>query len=210
MSYKITVDQLKAITGTSATILEPYVDRINSPSVQSRYEVDTRLRMAMFIAQVCEESGCFKKTEENLNYSAKRITEVWPKRFPTLDSAKPYANNPEALANKVYSGRGGNGDEASGDGYRYRGRGLIQLTFKLTYQKFLDYLKWKPLDDEFLEWCLTVEGAVESAMWYFKTANINAYADRGDIEGATKAINGGQTNIAQRKIYYQKSLANLK
>ncbi len=93
-----------------------------------RFAIDTPQRMAAFLAQVAHESAETACLEENLNYSARRLMAVWPKRFPTLAEAQPYARNPQNLANRVYSGRGGNGDAASGDGWRYRGRGLFQLT----------------------------------------------------------------------------------
>jgi putative chitinase len=100
-----------------------------------RYEINTNNRIAAFLAQTGYESGQFNRVVENLNYStAKRLMAVRPKRFPTEDSARPYANNPEELANFVYAGRLGNGNTASGDGFRYHGRGLIQLTGRSNYQ----------------------------------------------------------------------------
>ena len=106
----------------------------------NEFEINTPLREAAFLAQTAHESQNFTRLVENLNYSAKRLTQVWPKRFPTLDKAQPYANNPEKLANFTYANRNGNGSEASGDGWKYRGRGFIQITGRANYKACSDGL----------------------------------------------------------------------
>lgn len=157
-------------------------------------------RIAMFIAQTAHESGGFKYLIESLNMSAKRICQVWPSRFPNEVSAAPYAYNPPKLANKVYSNRMGNGDEASGEGFKYRGRGVIQLTGKDNYTAFARSLKI-PLENVpgFLE---TDEGACESAGWFWNARKLNVYSDNEDIETVTRKINGGTIGLKERTMLF--------
>jgi putative chitinase len=157
-------------------------------------------RIAMFIAQVSHESMGFRTVIEVLNMTAKRICAVWPNRFPDEASAAPYANNPEKLANNVYANRMGNGTEASGEGFRYRGRGLIQVTGKSNYISFAKSVG-KTLD-EVVSYLETDEGACESAGWYWNTRNLNPLADAKDVLGVTKKINGGTTGLQDRTMLY--------
>lgn len=149
----------------------------------------TRLRLIHFLAQIAHESN-FIPREENLNYSADRLPVVWPSRFRTVADAAPYARNPEKLANKVYAGRYGNGNEASGDGWRFRGRGWVQLTFRDNYERFK--LSANP------DALLTMDGAAKSAAMYWIDKGINAHAERDDIATVTQKVNGGSNGFADR------------
>lgn len=160
------------------------------------YKLDNTNRVAAFIAQTAHESNDYTIIKENLNYSAKRLMEVWPKRFPNLSIANKYARNPEKLANYVYANRLGNGPEESGDGWKYAGKGVIQLTGKENCQKFADSINM-PLE-EIPEYLLTPEGAMASAFYFWDTNNLNSFADRKDIIGMTKVINGGTHGLDDR------------
>lgn len=172
-----------------------------------KYDIDTKNRIASFLAQCGHESGEFNRFTENLNYSAEGLCKTWPKRFPTLESAKPYARNPEKIANKVYSGRMGNGNEKSGDGWKYKGRGAIQLTGKENYTKFAKFLN-KTLD-ETVSYCETLNGSIESACYFWEINNLNIWADIPDMETLTKKINGGLTGLEDRIRHFEKSIAEL-
>ena len=168
------------------------------------YEIDTPQRVAAFIAQCAHESGGFRMLKENLNYRAVTLRKIFPKYFPTDELAAQYAGKPEMIANKVYGGRMGNGDESSGDGFRYCGRGLIQLTGKNNYMAFAESIE-TPVEDipEFLG---TFEGAVQSACWFWETNNLNQWADKGDILTLTKRINGGTIGLEDRIKHYEHAL----
>ena len=168
------------------------------------YDIDTPPRVAAFIAQCAHESGGFKFLKENLNYRAESLMRTWPSRFPSMEVAQQYAMQPEKIANKVYSSRMGNGDEASGDGAKYIGRGLIQLTGKDNYQRFAQSID-TPLE-EIPEYLSTFEGAVQSACWFWETNNLNQWADAGDILTLTKRINGGTIGLEDRKKHYAHAL----
>lgn len=180
----------------SKEILEKYEQNFKA------VEVTTPLRQAMFLAQCSHESGGFKFKVENLNYSAEALHKVFKKYFPTLAEAQKYARQPEKIANKVYANRMGNGDEKSGDGFRYRGRGYIQLTGKNNYRNFAHFQN-KELNDEFLQWCESDEGAICSALWFWHTNNLNKLADAGDIKECTKRINGGYNGLEDRTQKYE-------
>jgi putative chitinase len=153
-------------------------------------------RLAYFLAQVAHESGGATTLVEKLSYSAKRLTEVWPKRFPTLAKAQPFAKNEQKLANKVYAGRLGNGDEASGDGYRFRGRGLIQITGRSNYQTIGQIVGLDLTDDADL--AASPRHLMRIACGYWRYRKLNKFADSHDFTGLTQAINGGQTGINDR------------
>ena len=176
------------------------------PDTAKKFNITTPLRLAHFLAQCGHESGGFKAIQENLNYSADGLKKIFPKYFPG-NLSESYARNPEKIASKVYGGRMGNGDEASGDGWRYRGRGLIQTTGKANYVKLAQYIK-KTLE-ETIEYCETVEGAVESACFYWTSNNLNAIADTGDMAALTRRINGGVIGLADRLDKYKKTLEAL-
>ena len=168
------------------------------------YEIDTPERVAAWLAQTAHESGYFRFLKENLNYKAASLQKVFKKYFPTEEMAKAYEKQPAKIANRVYANRMGNGDEASGDGFRYLGRGLIQLTGKNNYTFFAASID-TPLE-EIPEYLQTFEGAVQSACWFWEQNNINALADKRDIVTMSKRINGGTIGMEDRLMKYEKCL----
>lgn len=199
--FEFTPAQLKEIIGPN-----PYLNYWHAAlsEICPEYEIDTPRRLAAFIAQCAHESAGFKFLRENLNYKAQSLMKTWPQRFPTMEIAKQYANNPEKIANKVYANRMGNRDEASGDGWRYLGRGLIQLTGKENYQWFAASLE---MDVEDLpEYMSTFEGAVQSACFFWENTGLNKEADAGDIKTMTKKINGGYIGLEDRVNHYNHAL----
>jgi putative chitinase len=181
----------------------PYIshwcDALNE--ILPEYDINTPQRVAAFIAQCAHESGGFKFLKENLNYKAASLRKVFPKYFPDDAIAAAYANKPEMIANRVYANRMGNGDEASGDGFRYCGRGLIQLTGHDNYAFFAGSLDI-PIE-EATEYLQTFEGAVQSACWFWESNNLNQWADKDDILTLTKRINGGTIGLEDRKKHYE-------
>ena len=171
------------------------------------YEINTPARMAAFIAQCAHESGGFMILTENLNYRAATLRKLFPKYFPTDALAQEYASKPnkqEAIANRIYASRMGNGPEESGDGYKYRGRGLIQLTGRDNYAWFAASLEISP--EEATEYLGTFEGAAQSACWFWETNKLNQWADKGDIVTLTKRINGGTIGLDDRIKHYEHAL----
>ena len=160
------------------------------------YDINTPLRIAHFIAQCAHESGNFAFIEENLNYRAASLMNTFKKYFPSMDIAQQYEKKPERIANRVYANRMGNGDEASGDGYKYRGRGLIQLTGKDNYTFFAGSLGI-PVE-EAAAYMGTFEGAAQSACFFWEQNKLNRFADANDVKGLTKAINGGFIGLDDR------------
>jgi putative chitinase len=198
----LTFDQLNEFfEDTNEDIIEKFVEPLNE--VMTFYEINNKQRISMFLAQVGHESGGLRTIKENLNYSADRLKVIFPKYFRGVDTA-PFAKNPQKIANRVYASRMGNGDEASGDGYRYCGRGLIQLTGKSNYEAFAKDMEW-PLE-EATEWLSTEEGAAWSAGWFWDSRELNQYADKGDILTVTKKINGGTIGLEDRKSHYEAAL----
>lgn len=174
--------------------------------------ITTPRRIAAFLGMVAEESGGFSVQQECLRYSnPARLCAVWPSRFPTQEAATPYVNNPEALADLVYAGRMGNGNAASGDGWRFRGEGLIQLTGRGMHTRFAASVG-RSLDDA-AAWMLTPPGASASACWFWTLADhkpaLNALADTWDLTGITRAINGGLTGLTARVAGCSAALAAL-
>lgn len=168
------------------------------------YEINTPQRIAAFVAQCAHESGGFTTLRENLNYRAVTLRKIFNKYFPTDECAQEYAGKQSAIANLVYANRMGNGPPESGDGYRYCGRGLIQLTGKDNYTWFAASLDITvEAAAEYLE---TFEGAVQSACWFWETNNLNQYADAGDILTLTKKINGGTIGLEDRIAHYEHAL----
>jgi len=168
------------------------------------YSIDTAKRIAAFIAQCSHESAGFTALKENLNYKAATLRKIFPKYFPTDELAQQYASLPnkqQAIANRVYANRMGNGDEASGDGYKFCGRGLIQLTGKDNYSWFAASLEISV--EEASEYLQTFEGAAQSACWFWDTNNLNQFADSDDILTLTKRINGGTIGLEDRKMHYE-------
>lgn len=176
------------------------------------YDINTPKRIAAFVAQCAHESAEFTVLQENLNYKPATLRRLFPKYFPTDELAEQYASRPnkqQAIANRIYAGRMGNGDESSGDGFRFRGRGLIQLTGRSNYQNFADSIEvdGRPLNiDEVSEYLETFEGAAQSACWFWETNRLNEHADKGDILTLTKRINGGTIGLNDRIKHYNHAL----
>lgn len=168
------------------------------------YQIDTPQRLAAFLAQCAHESGGFLFIKENLNYKWQSLRKVFPKYFPNDDLAKQYEKQPERIANRIYANRMGNGPEDSGDGYRFCGRGLIQVTGRDNYSWFAASLDITP--EEASEYMETFEGAAQSACWFWESNNLNQWADRGDILTLTKRINGGTIGLEDRQKHYQHAL----
>lgn len=168
------------------------------------YDINTPRRVAAFVAQCAHESGGFKFLKENLNYRAASLMKVWPRYFPTQDIANQYANKQEMIANRAYGGRMGNGPEQSGDGWKFCGRGLIQLTGRNNYQAFADSIETDV--EEIPAYLQTFEGAVQSACWFWETNKLNQWADASDILTLTKRINGGTLGLADRQKHYEHAL----
>ena len=198
---ELTKEQLKQLLPKN-----PYIDQWHHALSQllPDYEINTPQRIAAFIAQCAHESGGFIFLTENLNYKAESLVKVFPKYFKDITTAKAYEKKPEKIANKIYANRMGNGDELSGDGWKYRGRGLIQLTGKTNYSWFAASLEITP--DEAAEYTQTFEGAAQSACWFWETNKLNNEADKGDILTMTKKINGGTIGLEDRKKHYEHAL----
>ena len=187
---------LRAIPELNKKAIDSYVASFNQFAIP--FGINTPLRMIHYVSQTIHEAQYLKRTEENLNYSAEGLLKTFPKYF-NAQTAKEYARQPERIANRVYANRYGNGNEASGDGWKYKGRGMIMLTFKSNYEAFNrsdvctedvvnhpEKVAKFPLDQV-------------SSMWYWEAHNLNALADKDDCEAITKAINGGLNGWAERK-----------
>ena len=201
---QITQQQLGACIGNNPYV-EQWTNALNK--ILPDYSIDTPERVAAFVAQSAHESGNFTALHENLNYRAETLRKVFPKYFPTDEIAQQYASQPnkaELIANRVYANRMGNGNEASGDGFRHCGRGLIQLTGKSNYQAFAESIE-TPVE-QIPEFLATFEGAVQSACWFWESNNLNQYADSGDILTMTRRINGGTIGLEDRKRHYAHAL----
>lgn len=203
---ELTLDQLKKLLPKN-----PYVDHWHHALEQlfPDYEINTANRIAAFIAQCSHESAGFTALKENLNYKAETLTRLWPKLFPA-GVAKAYASMPnkqEAIANRAYGSRMGNGSEESGDGFKFCGRGLIQLTGRNNYQAFADSLEMDI--DDVPEYLATFEGAAQSACWFWEENKLNQWADKGDILTLTKKINGGTIGLEDRIKHYEHAITVL-
>lgn len=202
----ITEQQLLQILPRSAAVAEAFLPALNAAMM--RWDIDSPARMAAFLAQVGHESGQLLERVENLNYSAEALLRTWPSRFDA-QTARAYERQPQRIANRVYGGRMGNGPEDSGDGWRYRGRGLIQLTGHDNYQAAAQALDLPLLErPELLE---TPEAAAQSAAWWWAAHGLNALADAERIADIGSIINTGQPGkvphgAAERLALYQKGL----
>jgi putative chitinase len=198
---ELTKEQLKQLLPKN-----PYINQWHKALSQlfPDYEINTPKRIAAFMAQCAHESGGFIFLTENLNYRAESLMKTFKKYFPDMATAKAYERNPQKIANRVYADRMGNGNEASGDGWKYRGRGLIQLTGKTNYTWFAASLEISP--EEAAEYTQTFEGAAQSACWFWETNKLNQYADSGDIVTMTKRINGGTIGLDDRIKHYEHAL----
>lgn len=181
----------------NANVIE-FVKAFNKHCEQ--FEINTKLRVVHFLAQLAHESGELNYVEENLNYSADGLRRTFPKYF-TVEQAKEYARKPQKIASRVYANRMGNGDEASGDGWKYRGRGLIMLTGKSNYASYEKSGYCVGRLTEHPEWLAQYPGALKSAMWFWKANGCNALADRDDVMAVSKRINGGTLGLAARMYY---------
>lgn len=196
----LTLNQLKQMVNN------PYIEHWHEVLEQllPDYDINTPLRVAHFIAQCAHESGNFVFIKENLNYGAPGLMKTFKRYFPTQELAQQYAKKPEMIANRVYANRMGNGDEASGDGWRYCGRGLIQLTGRDNYTFFAGSLGISV--EEASEYLATFEGAAQSACWYWEQNNLNRFADANDVRGLTRAINGGYIGLEDRQKHTEHAL----
>ena len=172
--------------------------------IMEAHGIDTSQRRAMFLAQCDHESQGFTRMSENLNYSAAALTATWPTRFPPAIALK-YARQPMEIAERAYGGRMGNGPEGSGDGWRYRGAGFIQLTGHDNQKAFADHVSMVLADVG--AYLRTEKGAMESACWFWKDHGCNELADTGSVEAVTKVINCGLLGLAEREELYKKYLA---
>jgi putative chitinase len=203
-TFNFTKDQLAQIIPGNQYVGHWY-EALNS--ILPEYEINTPDRVAAFLAQCAHESGGFRALKENLNYKAASLRKIFPKYFPDDATANHYASLPnkqEAIANRIYANRMGNGPENSGDGFRYCGRGLIQLTGKENYSWFAASLDI-PVEEasEYLE---TFEGAVQSACWFWEENKLNQWADKKDILTLTKRINGGTIGLDDRIKHFNHAL----
>ena len=184
---------------------EQWVDALNETF--ERFNIATPAQQASFIGQAAHESGNFKMLVENLNYRAETLMKVWPKRFPTLDFAKQYERDPKKIANSVYANRMGNRDEASGDGFRFRGRGLFQTTGHSGY-----YHAGQALGEDFVmnpDLVATPKYAALTAGFFWNTHKLNNFADVEDFKGMTKKINGGFIGLDDRVKHIRHALSVL-
>ena len=169
------------------------------------WEVDTIERVAMFVAQCGHESGGFRVLSENLNYSAKALNTIFPKYFKRAGrDANEYHRQPEKIANVIYANRMDNGDTDSGDGWMFRGGGILQLTGRYNYTKFGEAVEMSA--EEAVDYVRTKKGALDSACWFWDSNNINRWCDDMDVVGATKRINGGTIGLEDRKKHWEHAL----
>lgn len=171
-------------------------------------EIDTPEERAAFVSQLAHESAEFTRLSENLNYSAERLAQVWPSRFRDPEVARRYARNPERLANLVYANRLGNGPESSGDGWRYRGRGPIQLTGRDNYRRCGAALGVDLVADPDL--LFEPPTGVRSALWFWRVRGLDRVDDDGDVLDETRLVNGGTHGLAERQTYYDAALSALR
>jgi putative chitinase len=201
----LTLEHLQAcLPEAKKANLEKYVEGFNETF--EHFEINTPERMAMFIAQTAHESGNFNAVEENLNYQAKALLAFWPKKFAGV--ADEYARKPEKIANRAYCDRMGNGNEASGEGYKYRGRGIIQLTGKDNYRACGKALGIDLVSEP--DQVAKNPVAVLSAGWFWNTRKLNQWADKEDVVTVTKKINGGTIGLADRTAHFHHILEVLR
>jgi putative chitinase len=201
----ITISQFKKMfpnAKDAGSLIDAMVD------IFPKYDITTSKRVAGFVAQTGHESGGFRALSENLNYSAKSLDAVFGKYFKRAGvDSNAYARQPEKIANRVYASRMDNGDEASGDGFMFRGGGILQLTGRTNYTKFGASVGITA--EQAVDYVRTSKGAIESACWYWKTNNLNKYCDEGDIKMLTKRINGGYIGLEDRIHHWEMLLEAL-
>ena len=204
----IDAELLAMVSSKSAAELEQWVAPIQAAC--AKYEITTIRRVAAFITTLAHEAGFRVGARENMNYSAERLSQVWPHRYGRRgpnQKARRLHRDPEAIANDVYANRMGNGNAASGDGWRFRGTGPIQLTGRNNFTAFARHLGISLEEAEAL--ILTVEGGIQSAAWFWDENDINRLADTPGIADETRKINGGTNGIADRKRKFDKLVAEL-
>jgi len=205
MGFPLTEDMFKTMFPKAKSPTTLYKAMVK---ILPKYDIDTPQRIAAFLAQCGHESGGFRVRTENLNYSAKALDSVFGKYFKRAGrDAKEYARKPEKIANIVYANRMGNGDTESGDGYRFRGRGYIQLTGKNNYRSFAKSLDMGP--EEVIKYLETIDGALESACWFWSENGLNRYADENDMKTLTKRINGGYNGLEDRMHHWEVAMKYL-
>jgi putative chitinase len=190
---EIRQDQLAQILRNNPYI-EQWCEALNK--ILPEYDITSVERIAAFIGETYVESAGYTALHENLNYQAASLMRVWPSRFPTMEIANQYAHNQEMIANRAYCDRMGNGPESSGDGWKYCGRGLIQVTGHDNYQSLADSLEMDIA--ELPAYLQTFEGAVQSACWFWEANNLNQFADAWDIKTLSIRINGGTHGLDER------------
>ena len=186
---------------TPAKYLNQYADLLIELTV--KHGINTTKRQAMFLAQIKHESSGMQRVTENLNYSRNGLLRTFGKYF-NVSTASSYARNPMRIANRVYANRMGNGSESSGDGWKYRGRGLIQLTGKNNYKQFSEDTGLDAVGNPDI--VATPEGAIMSAIWFWNKNNLNRSADDGDIRSNTRTINGGYNGLHEREQFYTQAI----
>lgn len=197
---KLTPDQILSIIPASGARAETYAAPLSEAA--DRFTISTPARLAAFLAQVAHESGSLAHVVENLNYSAAGLQATWPKRFDDRLAAS-CARNPERIANIVYANRLGNGDDETGHGWKYRGRGLIQVTGLANYSACGSALDLPLLaQPELLE---LPSAAAMSAAWFWSTNGLNALADRGEFDAITHRVNGGANGATERQEFYDRA-----
>ena len=199
---KVTAQQLVDGGVTDMATATQWVNSLNT--AMAEFNINTPQRVAMFLSQISHESGGFKHLRENLNYSAARITQVWP-RISLANATAAVAKGVNGIAELIYGGRKDLGNTEVGDGQKFCGRGCIQLTGKFNYLAYSAFIK----DESVItnpELLTQPEHAAKSAAWFFATHRINDLADAGDVLAATKRINGGTTGLAERTAIYNKIL----
>ncbi len=201
----MTAEQLANITRQPVTEMQRWI--VPLTVIFERFEINTQQRKEFFIAQIALESTGFTRLEESFAYSQQRLLQVFRKYFPSPAIAAEYVGKPEAIANKVYANRMGNGNIASGDGWRYRGRGLKQLTGKWNYQQCASDLNIDIVENPDL--LLQPDYAALSAAWFWDRNKLNAIADKGNFELLTKRINGGLNGLKDRQIFLNRAKAHI-
>lgn len=206
-SLEITSEQLKEIMpSATAENIEKYRPALNQE--MAKFEINTPMRIAHFIAQIAHESGSFRYSSENMNYSAEALKAVFGKYFPTDNLAGEYARQPQKIGSRVYANRMGNGDEASGDGWKFRGRGLIQLTGTDNYANCASSIRRDLLGnpDQLAD---DPNAGVAASGWFWNMRDLNKYADADDVRTITQRINGGFNGLEDREEFLRRAKAVL-
>lgn len=202
----ITLAQLLAAMPRSEPVAASFVAPLNQ--AMAKWEIDTPDRVAAFLAQAAHESAELLRLEENLNYSAAGLVQTWPTRF-TLEEALAYERKPAKIANRVYAQRLGNGGELTGDGWRFRGRGIFQLTGRANYLDASLAICGDETLAESPDLVANPEYACETAGWFWQTNNLNRFADVADFEALTRAINGGTHGLPSRVAHWHRAIEAL-